>query len=251
MRKIYYNSKNINLDEGLFFGRGVFETIHVLKKPILLEYHIERLKDGMEKIGLKPLREENNLLDFIENIKKEDIGLKILVTPSNIIITERPIPYTDEDYKRGSRLTFSSVIRNSTSVLTYIKSLSYAENMIEREKGKEKGFNDVIFLNENKFITETSCSNIFIIKNKKIFTPKIKDGLLSGIIRRWIIENFNVTEKSIKEDEILEADEVFITNSLMGIMPVYNIDKKVFKSREWADLITEKYEKMKVEENRW
>ena len=67
-------------------------------------------------------------------------------------------------------LTVSKVRRNSTSRLCYIKSTCYIENLIEKEEAKKKGFDDVIFLNENGYITETSCANIFIVKNNEIYT---------------------------------------------------------------------------------
>ena len=88
----------------------------------------------------------------------------------------------------------------------------------------KKGYNDVLFLNEKGFICETSCANIFFIKNDKIFTPFSQNGLLNGIIRKWIIENYNVLEKNIKLSEINDFDEVFVSNSLVGIMPVNSIN---------------------------
>ena len=93
------------------------------------------------------------------------------------------------------KLTISKVRRNSTSRLCYIKSTCYIENLIEKENAKKIGYDDVIFLNENGYVTETSCANIFIVKNKEIFTPKVEDGLLGGIIRKRIMENCKVQEK--------------------------------------------------------
>ena len=160
----------------------------------------------------------------------------------NIIITDREIPYKDKDYKKGFNMTFSKVIRNSTSRFTYIKSTAYIENIIEKKNAVKRGFNDVIFLNEKGFITETSCANIFIVKDNSIFTPKVKDGLLSGIIRRWIIENHNIIEKSITALELKNADEVFITNSLVGTMKINSIDDIIYDKTEVYGLIKKNFE---------
>lgn len=219
MRRIIYKQGEAILDEGIFFGKGVFETILFLEKPIFLKEHIERLKNGMKELGLEELEEEM-LLDYISLNFIKNKAVKILVTPQNIIITEREIPYTEEDYIQGSSLKLSKVRRNSTSMLCYIKSTNYIENMIEKNKAKEDGFKDVLFLNENGYLSETSCANIFIVKNDKIYTPKVSCGLLNGIIRMWVIENFPVIEKELRLDDLKNADEVFITNSLMGIMKV-------------------------------
>ncbi|MCI6190571.1 MAG: aminotransferase class IV [Clostridium sp.] len=219
MRRIIYKQGEAILDEGIFFGKGVFETILFLEKPIFLKEHIERLKNGMKELGLEELEEEM-LLDYISLNFIKNKAVKILVTPQNIIITEREIPYIEEDYIQGSSLKLSKVRRNSTSMLCYIKSTNYIENMIEKNKAKEDGFKDVLFLNENGYLSETSCANIFIVKNDKIYTPKVSCGLLNGIIRMWVIENFPVIEKELRLDDLKNADEVFITNSLMGIMKV-------------------------------
>lgn len=245
MRQIIYNNKsNIKIDKGLYFGQGVFETILYLNKPVLFKEHMERLKEAVLKIGMEPL-EEDNIKNFIgNNINIKNKALKITVTPENIIISYRDIPYKKEDYLKGFNLNVSSVFRNSTSRLTYIKSTCYIENILEKQESMKKGYNDVLFLNEKGFICETSCANIFFIKNDKIFTPFSQNGLLNGIIRKWIIENYNVLEKNIKLSEINDFDEVFVSNSLVGIMPVNSINNIKFNKRNFSDSIREKYEIM-------
>lgn len=231
MRRIIYKQGEAILDEGIFFGKGVFETILFLEKPIFLKEHIERLKNGMKELGLEELEEEM-LLDYISLNFIKNKAVKILVTPQNIIITEREIPYTEEDYIQGSSLKLSKVRRNSTSMLCYIKSTNYIENMIEKNKAKEDGFKDVLFLNENGYLSETSCANIFIVKNDKIYTPKVSCGLLNGIIRMWVVKNFPVIETELTLDDLKNADEVFITNSLMGIMKVKKFEDIEYKNNK-------------------
>lgn len=231
MRRIIYKQGEAILDEGIFFGKGVFETILFLEKPIFLKEHIERLKNGMKELGLEELEEEM-LLDYISLNFIKNKAVKILVTPQNIIITERKIPYTEQDYIEGSSLKLSRVRRNSTSMLCYIKSTNYIENIIEKNKAKEYGFKDVLFLNENGYLSETSCANIFIVKNDKIYTPKVSCGLLNGIIRMWVVKNFTVIETELTLDDLKNADEVFITNSLMGIMQVKKFEDIEYNNDE-------------------
>ncbi len=239
MRNIIHGEDKIFIDEGLFFGRGVFETILWNYRPVFLNEHLERLKKSMEQIGLLPL-EEKTLRKYLDKLDIKDKGVKITVTPLNIIITERKINYKEEDYNRGMTLTISKVMRNSTSRLCYIKSTCYIENLIEKENAKKIGFDDVIFLNEKGYVTETSCANIFIVKNKEIFTPKIKDGLLAGIIRKRIMEEVKVQEKSIDLEELKESDEVIITNSLMGAMSIKKIDGIDYNREEFGQIFNEK-----------
>lgn len=239
MREIIYGEDKICMDDGLFFGRGVFETILCKDAPVFLNEHLERLKTSMVEIGLLPL-EENVLREYLDKLCIRNKGVKITVTPLNIIITQRDIPYKKEDYSRGMKLTISKVRRNSTSRLCYIKSTCYIENLIEKENSKKIGYDDVIFLNENGYVTETSCANIFIVKNKEIFTPKVEDGLLNGIIRERIMEAFEVQERSITLEELKESDEVIITNSLMGAMSIKNMDGINYDGEEFRKIFNEK-----------
>lgn len=240
MRSIIYNKEKAYIDQGVYFGKGVFETILWLDKPIFLEQHINRLSKSLIKMKMNELEKEE-LISYLLDLPIKNKAVKITVTDLNIIISERDIPYKEKDYKDGFDLTISKVIRNSTSILTYIKSTCYYENILEKSKALNKGFNDVLFLNEKGSITETSCANIFMVKDNKIYTPRIEDGLLSGIIREWIISNFDVIEKKISIDDLINCSEVFITNSLMGIMPVNKIDKYIFNERKKSDYIKNSY----------
>ena len=130
-------------------------------------------------------------------------------------------------------------------MLTSIKSTNYIENILEKQKASKNGYNDVVFFNEKGFVSETSCANIFIVKDNKIVTPHKNDGLLGGIIRNWILVNFDVCEKSITKEELENADEVFLTNSLMGIMSVNKLNNIKFRLRDKSEIITEAYEKVK------
>jgi 4-amino-4-deoxychorismate lyase len=221
------------------------EILTILKKPVFLHEHLKRLKEGMEVLDLEPLEEEI-LLEFSSKLTLENKGVKIMVTPLNIVITTRNIPYGEEVYKKGMNLKISKVLRNSTSALTYIKSTCYIENILEKAKANKNGADDMLFLNEKGYITETSCSNIFLIKNNGILTPRGENGLLSGIIREWIIENFKVQEADITLKDLKEANEVFITNSLMGIMKIKQIDNFTYNDEIGAAAIKYKYDAAKL-----
>jgi len=239
VRSIVHGGDKVILDDGLFFGRGVFETILCNEKPIYLEEHLQRLKKDMLKLNLQPLLEEKFLRDHLSKLKIKDKVLKIIVTPLNIIITEREIPYKDDDYRKGMSLTISKVRRNSTSRLSCIKSTCYIENIIEKENAKKLGYDDVIFLNEQGNVTETSCANIFIINNNEIFTPKSEDGLLRGIVRDKIMKEFKVTKKSITMNDLTHSEEVIITNSIMGAMSIKQINKTKYNSEKFRHIFNE------------
>lgn len=244
MRKFSFEGENIVLDEGYIFGRGVFETILINTKPVLFKEHIERLNKGIESLDIGDKLEEEFLLKKINDLKIKDCALKIIVTPRNILMLKRELPYTKKSYLQGFRIKVSKVIRNSTSPLTYVKSINYIDNIMENKRCKEEGYNEVIFLNEKGYITEGSTSNIFMIKNNKLYTPKVECGLLNGVVRSFIINNMNFVEKEITLEELMESDEIFITNSLIGVMKVTCINNKTFNNHIITNKIKNKYDKI-------
>lgn len=239
MRKIIYQGEKFIKDSGIFLGRGLFETILIKEKPEFLKFHINRLKEGLNKIKLSPL--EENLEELIESQNLKNCVLKIVVTEENIIFTTRNIPYKKEDYEKGFNLIISNVFRNSTSIIHKIKSLNYLENVLEREKALEKGFNDCLFINEKGNVCETSTGNIFFVKDEKIYTPDLKEGLLNGTIRDFILKEFDVKLKNIKVEDLKNYDEIFMTNSIIGIMKIKKIDDYTFSHEKITSLVLKKY----------
>lgn len=238
----------ITLDSGFFFGRGVFETILVKEKPIFLGKHIERLNSGLKTLGVNKKINEDEIYDACEKLKCKNMVLKIMVSEKNTIITTREVPYKHSDYEKGYSLGLSEVRRNAHSNLTYVKSFNYVENIIERDKIISEGFNEALFLNTEGFISEGAVSNIFFIKNGIIFTPRIKCGLLPGIIREFVIQNsssigFKVQEGEFTLCELMDAEGVFITNSIMGVMKVSKIKGKVISESTVVSQIKRYYDR--------
>ena len=230
MREISYNKDYVKLDGGFYFAQGVFETILIKKEAIFLEEHINRLNKSIDIMNLGEHIDTKFIKNFIKEEKLKNIVLKIVVTEKNIVFSTREIKYSKEDYEKGFKLKLSYVLRNPTSRMTYIKSLSYNENLYEYNKANKEGFNEVVFLNIYGNIAEGATSNIFIIKDKKIYTPKISDGILPGVVRNWVIENFKVCEKHLNKKDLYSADEVFITNSVLGIMKVVQFEEKKYNT---------------------
>lgn len=241
MREISYNKDYVKLDGGFYFAQGVFETILIKKEAIFLEEHINRLNKSIDIMNLGEHIDIKFIKNFIKEEKLKNIVLKIVVTEKNIVFSTRKIKYSKEDYKNGFKIKLSSVLRNPTSNMTYIKSLSYNENLYEYNKANKEGFNEVVFLNIYGNIAEGATSNIFIIKDKKIYTPKISDGILPGVVRNWVIENFKVCEKHLNKKDLYSADEVFITNSVLGIMKVVQFEEKKYNTNV-AEKIRSEYE---------
>lgn len=236
--------KKTVVDTGYFYGYGLFETILVREGVgIFLEAHLHRLNKGLRDIGINKEVTLEEVEQGILLLKCYNGAIKINVSEKQKVLSVRTVGYTAEHYEHGAKLKLSSVYRNPTSPLVYLKSMNYMDNILEMRKAKEEGWQDVLFTNYKGEICETAVANIFFIKEGQVITPKVSSGLLNGIIRQWLIETTDVIERVVSVDELDSMDGAFITNSLLGIMKVSAIGNKTFEPNDLIHQLTVAYVK--------
>ncbi len=242
---------NIQLDDGFQFGLGLFETICLKnKKPVLLDWHLERINHSMQCFGVQQEISWDEVLQWLaeheqelDEVNSETLhALKIMVSEKNKLFLFRNNPYTKEILAKGFRLDYSPVLRNETSIFTYHKTMNYGDNILEKRRTKSAGIDEVVFLNSKGQICEGSTTNIFFANNGKIYTPSMSCGMLLGIMRRYILENTNCTETILYPEDVAEMEECFVTNSLMGIMHVTQLGEKIFRETNESGKIYLKYQ---------
>ena len=237
----------ITLDEGYSFGLGAFETIAVKDGRLLfLDRHLRRLNRALRFLQIGTLDErgitEKQVTDYVKQQKLTDSACKLTVSKENVVFQKRQNPYTDSIRKTGFMMDFSSVRRNETSPLTAYKTLNYGDCILENRQAHESGMNERIFLNTKGQISEGTVSNIFFVRNRKLYTPDLSCGLLPGILREYLCETENVEKTVIYPTELGRYEECFVTNSLMGIMPVKQLGEWKSESREVTNQLLKKYE---------
>ncbi|MHB8061180.1 MAG: aminotransferase class IV [Ruminiclostridium sp.] len=226
------------VDEGYYFGLGVFETIAIEEShPLFLDRHLKRMSDAIKYFEIEntTYKEQVNKHQILHYIHINNIRhgcLKIVVSKENIIYTHRDNTYTAQDYRRGFSVRLSKVLRNETSTLTFYKTINYLDNILEKRAANKMGIDEAVFLNTRGQLTEGTVSNIFFIKDNRIITPRLECGLLNGTIRSYMLEHYDVVEDIIVMEDIIGFDEMFLTNSLFGIMPVNQFEGRMFQSRE-------------------
>jgi branched-chain amino acid aminotransferase len=151
--------------------------------------------------------------------------------PTTAVLITEYHPPAPEKYEHGFKVIVSSIRRNSRSPVTFMKSANTMEAMLARQEARIKGADEALFLNEKGFLTEASGSNIFLVKNGVLITPRFETGILPGVTRVVLFEIANslgikFKEKNVRLDELFDADEAFITNSLIEIVPVTRVDGK-------------------------
>jgi len=228
-------------DMGFLYGFSLFETFLVNENGnvFLLDKHIERMRSSALYFGIDAPKDISEIIKkYIceQNIKNKIVRVTLTsgnkqkeIKPS-IFFSNRENIYTPRKIANGCKLTLSEVRKSESSIIIRHKTGNYAENYFLLQSAIENGFNDVLFLNSKGELTETSKCNLFFVKDDTLFTPNISCGLLPGIIRQWVIENSQkCVEDSFNLEDLLNADEVFVCNSAMGIMHVNSIDEKRFK----------------------
>lgn len=229
----------LEADEGYFFGIGAFETIAVEKgTPIFLEAHYRRLCRAMEflklEISIEQVKEKAEEVLAEPRLQEGRKVLKITVSPKNLLVSVRENTYTEKDYERGFAAAYSKVRRNETSPFTYHKTLNYGDCLFEKRRAKAEGIDEPIFLNTRGEICEGATTNVFFVKGGELFTPPVSSGLLGGILREYLCERYQVKECVIRPEDVTGFEEMFLTNSLLGVMPVSRLESFVFPSRERA-----------------
>lgn len=248
----YINGKYIPLAEpvipiderGHQFGDGVYEVIRVYKgKPFRLNDHIDRLFISAEAIKLQLENDKSYFKSLIQQAIKvsglleSKIYLQITrgIAPRNHLFPDVPVSVTltvneitplDSVFREnGVKAMFHEDERWANC---YIKSLNLLPNLLAKQIAYEEGCFEAIF-HRDDWITEGSTSNIFIVKDGTVFTPPLSKKILAGITRKVVKQicerlSINVIEKPIRKKDVLEADEVFMTNTTNEVVPIVEVE---------------------------
>lgn len=216
-------------------GFGVFTTMKAAGGKILFQSeHSERLLDSAGKIGLKHGFSGKQLSAFAQKALKESYAKEAIVrefilqgnSGKAIAVTtvDEPRKIPADYYEKG----INAITIDAERFMPEAKSTSHFPAIYSANKAHEKGCSEAILVDREGFATEGASSNFFIVKNGKIITPREK--ILEGITRNRIIsiakKEFTVIGRNIVKKELYFADEMFITSSNRGIMPVARIDGK-------------------------
>ena len=228
----FIDSDKVNINQNLFNGIGIFETIKFTNKKLLFfDDHMKRLFAN-NFFDLQKIKKEKIYENAINVINENSISEGLI----KIIITPIEDDWCDIEYYifiRALPTINTSCVKivfykeNSYPILRFnpmYKSLSYMGNFMARRDAKLEGAFEPIFYNQNNIITEGAIRNIFFITENVIHTPSTKLGILNGITRTKIIElaqseNYTVKTLPINFDRINNMDEAFITSSAIGVLP--------------------------------
>jgi branched-subunit amino acid aminotransferase/4-amino-4-deoxychorismate lyase len=216
-------------------GEGLFETVRVQNSRLMLfDSHHARLTASLISLEESPGSSRDELhRRCVQVIAANSLvtgSLKIVVFKElagwTELILARQTTYTPTQYEKGFRLkTFPCDLRMDP--FNGLKSLNYLRNLHAKRTALAAGFDEAVFVNPKQQVLEGATTNIFIVKDGLISTPPLDSGILPGVMRAAIVqklESRTFRQSEISLDELLQADEVFVTNALLGIMPVIGVD---------------------------
>ncbi len=239
------------MDRGFLYGDGLFETLRTYRKnPFCLEDHVDRLSSSSKYFDIPFHHTLQQIRHIIEQLITQN-GLNdayIRMTLSRGSTAHGLIPHHPYDptfmvhakpltayppawQTTGLLLMTSSFRRSDTCPVSGHKTLNFMTNYLVKKEAIDLGYHDAIILNTNNQVAECAVSNVFIVEKNAVITPSLKTNILPGITRKIILRlcresGIRVSEEAFGMERVLAAEEMFITNSLMEVMPVSKIDGK-------------------------
>ena len=244
-------------NRSFLYSDGFFETIKVINfKCFNFSYHYKRIEkscnlfkfnfnisESVLNTLLEKLAKKNNIVGGrIRVVFFRDSGGKYLpLNNSSSFVAEIE---SGENYfsfnKNGLEIGLYTEIKKGINSFSNCKSTSATISVFSSIYAKENNWDDCLIINSNNNIIQSSNSNLFIVSDNIIITPSKLDACVNGTMRSFIVQNFKVQERSITEQELLEADELFLTNAIQGVRWVEKLMEKKYQSHNIARLVFDK-----------
>ena len=219
------------------YGDGLFETMKVVQGQIsLAALHFERLFSGLEILGYKvpqlltpgKLQQEIQLLckkNKCESLARVRLSLSRGIggiydetDELQYLIECWPLSESSNQLnENGYAIDVFPDARKSCDVFSNIKSANYLPYIMAARYAKSNKLNDCLVMNVHERIADASIANIFLIKNGKLTTPALSEGCISGVMRRYLLQEFKAEETILSIEDVLAADEIFLTNAVNGL----------------------------------
>ena len=248
-------------NRGLRYGDGLFETIKYKNNEFqLLHAHLDRLWKGLNLLNftlpklLDKTYLEEELLKLVKKNKHTHARVRLTIIRSNgglyDAVDMHPV-FIIESWQlqegfgkinsNGLQLCIYKNALKSCDSFSNIKHNNFLPYVMGALFAKKSKCNDAIILNQHGRICDTTIANIFIIKNDIIYTPALNEGCIKGTIRHLLLENlmkarFEIKETAISQTQLLEADEIFVSNAMTPIKWVAGIDGYSFSNTKTLDI---------------
>ncbi len=258
-------------DLGLLFGIGLFETMQAYHGTVFrFEAHLQRLRDSAAALGLPAseacLPDAAACQRLLEANTLSEARLRLTMTGGvpatagmprpTVLMTAVPAErYPSAYYEQGVTVLVGHRLQVSTDAMAMHKTTSYWPRLQLLHQAQMSGCAEALWFTENRQLAEGCISNIFIIKNGVVRTPPLETPVLPGITRAEVLRL--CTERGIEcraeplvIDDVLDADEMFMTNSMMELIPVVRVERKAIAEEKVGPItvaLSEHYQQAVIE----
>jgi branched-chain amino acid aminotransferase len=240
-------------DRGFLYGDSVYETMRTAGgRPVAFGRHLERLHKSAEGIGLRLPFADAELAELVAQTHaasgNDESYVRIVVTrgrgtgplmldtrgathPTLVVVVQDLVVPPPPTYERGISVVIVSLTKTGGSLDPALKTGNYLGNILATREAITKGAEDAILCNAAGDIAEGATSNVFVYDNGQLRTPSLDAGLLAGITREIVCRlardlGYPVIEQAVSPAELRGAEEVFLTSSIRGVMPVAIVDEQ-------------------------
>ncbi len=255
VEKVFLNNKLIDIDKarisvtdsGFLYGAGLFETMRSYKGTVFaLKDHLDRLFFSSRALSISHTYDRKYLTEAIYKVLRAnelaDARLRLTLTSgpmsqadeqrrATLLITATKLqPYPSEYYKKGVLVVLCPFRQNLTEPIYGHKTTSYFSRMIALNRAHQQRAAEALWFTTNNHLAEGCISNVFLVKDFILYTPPIETPILAGVARKTVCQialknSIELIEKDLSIDDVLAADEIFLTNVIMQIMPVTAVEK--------------------------
>ena len=255
MEKVFLNDKLVDIDKacisvtdsGFLYGAGLFETMRSHNGVVFaLKDHLDRLFASADVLSINNSYDREYITEAIAELlhanKLTDARLRLTLTngpmpeseeqrKSTLLITAAEFrSYPPEYYKKGVMAVLCPFKQNPIDPISGRKTTSYFSRMIALNLAHQKRAAEAIWFTLDNRLAEGCISNVFLVKDSELFTPPINTPVLPGVARKTVCRlalqnSIKLTEKDLTIDDLLGADEIFLTNVIMQVMPITKVEK--------------------------
>ena len=237
-------------DAGFLHGAGLFETMRAYAgKVYRLDEHLDRLLASAKALLVPIAHDKADLRKAVQQTLTanalSEARVRLTVSRGDlrqdpdaeqvhttVITASALVAYPQEFYQKGMTVVVSDSKLNSSDPVARHKSTNYLSRLLVLRKAQQLRAGESLWFTEHNHLGEGCVSNVFLVKNGELLTPGVDEPILPGITRAVVLElaigqEIPVSEKVLTIDDVLAADEIFLTNSIMEVMPVCRFEKHV------------------------
>jgi branched-chain amino acid aminotransferase len=253
--KIFLNDKIVDSDRacispadgGLLYGAGLFETMRSRNGVVFrMDDHLDRLMTSAAALSIEPSYDKNQLGEAVYQVLRAneltDARIRLTLTSGPVTQTEEQHqstllitavsfqPYPAQYYKAGVLAVLCPYRQNPSDPTCGLKTTCYYPRVLALRYAHRNGAAEALWFTTDNRLAEGCVSNVFIVKNSSLLTPPLSTPVLPGIARRTVLEiagrlSIQCTEKDLNIEDVLGADEIFLTNVVMTVCPVVSVEK--------------------------